>query len=133
MAVRDLSASSWNAPGTAQVGLNVVASAESSSPLPLDLWLSNYAVLVDGLINLSSGFNNTGLLVNPDTTNSRFFILIPPNGNTQTITLKGVTGDTGLAQNPNGLIVLTMPSSSAPAAVGITAGGTITGCRIIWL
>ena len=133
MANRDLSPSSWNSPGTAQVSLNVVASAESASPLPLDILLSNYAVLVDGTINLSSGFNNTGLLANPDTTNARIFIFIPPYNNSTSITLKGVTGDTGLLQNPNGMILLTMPSSSAPSAVGITAGNTITGCRVIWL
>lgn len=132
MAVRDLSPSSWNAPGTGQLSINVILTAEGFEPLPFDIWVNSYAPLVDGLINLSSGFNNTGLLANPDTTNARVFIFMPPRGNATTITLKGVTGDTGLAQNPNGVIVLTMPSTSAPSAVGITTGGTINGCRVLW-
>lgn len=132
MAVRDLSPSSWNAPGTGQLALSIILSAESFDPLPLDVWVNNYAPLVDGLINLASGFNNTGLLANPDTTNARLFVLIPPRGNAVSITLKGVTGDTGLACNPNGPIVLSVPSTSPPAAIGITTGNTITGCRVLW-
>lgn len=134
MAQRDISPASWNSPGTAQVSFNVVASAEGAAPLPLDVWLSNYAVLVDGLMNLASTtFTNTGLLVNPDTTNARFCIIIPPAGNTNTITLKGITGDTGLALNGNGPIVLTMPASGAPSAIGLIAAGAVTGLRVIWL
>lgn len=132
MANRNLSPSTWNAPGTAVLGLNIILSAEGSSPLPLDQWLNNYSPLIDGTINLASGFNNTGLLANPDTTNARFFVLIPPNGNSVSITLKGVTGDTGIACNPNGPIILSMPSSAAPTAIGITTGNTITGCRVLW-
>lgn len=54
----------------------------------------------------------------------------PPTGNTQTIILKGVTGDTGVGLHP------TDPSSIALASTVttfvLTAGGTITGLRIDW-
>lgn len=54
----------------------------------------------------------------------------PPSGNTQTLTLKGVTGDTGVALH------LTDPSTIALASTVttfvLTAGGTITACRFYW-
>lgn len=56
--------------------------------------------------------------------------VLPPTGNTQTITLKGVTGDTGVALH------LTDPTSIALASsvttFVLTAGGTITGIRLYW-
>lgn len=56
--------------------------------------------------------------------------IVPPAGNTQTLTLKGVTGDTGVGLH------LTDPSTIALAAATttfvLTAGGTITGLRIHW-
>ena len=119
-------------PGTARVSLNAILTAEGFDPIPFDIWINSYSPSNDMTGNLSSGFNNTGILANPDTTNCRLFIFIPPRGNATTITLKGVTGDTGLAQHPNGVILLTLPATSAPSAIGITTGGTINGCRVIW-
>lgn len=56
--------------------------------------------------------------------------ILPPAGNTQTLTLKGVTGDTGVGLH------LTDPTTIALAAATttfcLTAGGTITGLRIYW-
>ncbi len=56
--------------------------------------------------------------------------IVPPAGNTQTITLKGVAGDTGIALH------LTDPSSialkSTVASFVLTVTGTVTGLRLIW-
>lgn len=56
--------------------------------------------------------------------------LLPPTGNTQTLTLKGVTGDTGVGLH------LTDPTTIALASTVtsfcLTAGATITGLRIYW-
>lgn len=56
--------------------------------------------------------------------------IIPPAGNAQTLTLKGVNGDTGIALSN------TDPTSiafeTAPANFVLTAGGTISGLRIVW-
>ena len=56
--------------------------------------------------------------------------IIPPAGNVETITLKGVGGDTGIE------ISKTDPTSigfeTAPANFVLNAGGTITGLRIVW-
>lgn len=127
MAVRDISASSWNAPGTVQLGLSIVMSNKGQDPLTLPLWLNSYSVSSDTTYDLSSGFNAVPVL----STNVRLWILIPPAGNTQTIVLKGITGDTGVAQNANGIIVLTLPASGAPTTIGITAGTAVAGCRLI--
>lgn len=54
----------------------------------------------------------------------------PPASNTQTLTLKGVTGDTGV------LLHKTDPTSvaldSSVTTFCLTAGGTITGLLIYW-
>lgn len=56
--------------------------------------------------------------------------ILPPTGNTQTLTVKGVTGDTGV------LLHLTDPTTLALATsvttFVLTAGGTITGLRLYW-
>jgi hypothetical protein len=56
--------------------------------------------------------------------------ILPPAGNTQTLTLKGVTGDTGVGLH------LTDPSTVSLAAATssfcLTAGNTITGVRFYW-
>lgn len=64
-------------------------------------------------IALSSGFNT---LTRPSGADG--VIIFPDPANTQTLTLKGVTGDTGLALNTKAPSVIT-----CAANVGITAGG----------
>ncbi len=127
MAVRDISPTSYNAPGTARVSLNAILTAMGAEPLPFDVWISNYSPNNDNYINLASGFQ---ALTSPDTTNVRFFCLILPNGNTQSCVIKGITGDTGLGMNPNGVFFFTPVSGLA--SVGVTAGAIITGARVIW-
>jgi hypothetical protein len=80
------------------------------------------------LVTWSAGFN----LLTPPTGGStpKALTIIPPVGNTQSMTLKGVTGDTGV------LLHLTDPTTislgSPTATFGITAGGIITGVGLIW-
>ena len=75
-----------------------------------------------------AGFNTVTLPTGGSTVVSG--TIVPPAGNTQTITLKGVTGDTGVALH------LTDPTTIAFASTvttfGLTVGGTITGLRIFW-
>lgn len=56
--------------------------------------------------------------------------IVPPAGNVLSLTLKGVTGDTGVGLH------LTDPTTIALSATTttfcLTAGGTITGLRIYW-
>lgn len=55
----------------------------------------------------------------------------PPSGNTETITLKGVTGDTGVVLHKTDPTVIALGTTAA-GTFCLTAGGTITGLRIIW-
>jgi hypothetical protein len=76
-------------------------------------------------VSLASGSNTI-----TTTTGVVAATIIPPAGNTQSITLKGVTGDTGVRLHN------TDPSSigldSSVSSFILTAGGTVTGVRIIW-
>lgn len=80
------------------------------------------------LHTLSSGANTITAPTGGSTVVSA--TILPPAGNTQTLTLKGVTGDTGVGLH------LTDPTTIALAAsvttFCLTAGGTITGLRIYW-
>ncbi len=58
--------------------------------------------------------------------------IIPPVGNTVGMILKGVTGDTGIQLHLTDSSVVALSSTAAAATFCITAGGTITGLRIIW-
>ena len=78
---------------------------------------------------LSSGFNSvtvpssTGVTVTAVT-------VVPPAGNTTSITVKGVTGDTGIRlhnTDPTSLSIF-----SDVTAVGLTAGAAIQGVRFYW-
>lgn len=76
------------------------------------------------LVNLSSGANTITVPAN-----AVAVTIIPPSANAVSITLKGVTGDTGIALN------LTDPSSIGLNSVStfcLTAGGSITGVRLIY-
>lgn len=56
--------------------------------------------------------------------------IVPPESNTQSITLKGVTGDTGVRihnTDPTSLAI-----DSGVTTFCLTAGSTVTGLRIIW-
>jgi len=78
---------------------------------------------------LASGFNSitvpssTGVTVTSVT-------IKPPTGNTTTITLKGVTGDTGVALHPSD--PTTIGIASTVTTIGLTAGAAIQGVRFFW-
>lgn len=80
------------------------------------------------LVTLAIGFNE----ITPPTGGStpKGVTIIPPAGNLTAITLKGVTGDTGIALH------LTDPTSiglgSPTATFGLTAAAEITGVQLIW-
>ncbi len=77
---------------------------------------------------LASGFNTITLPTGGSTVVG--CTIVPPTGNAVTITLKGVTGDTGVPLH------LTDPTSVAFASgtttFGLTVGSTMTGCRFYW-
>ena len=78
-------------------------------------------------IDLANGFNTITI---PTTAGGCVFI--PPTANVTTITLKGVTGDTGVVMKPSAPFVLAF-ANPPPASFGLTAGGVIAGCLAIWI
>lgn len=81
------------------------------------------------LHTLSSGFNAITLPTGGSTPKAA--TIIPPDDNEKTLTLKGITGDTGIALSKTDPTTITF-DTVPPASFGLTAGGTITGLRIIW-
>lgn len=81
------------------------------------------------LHTLSAG-DNTITVPTTGTVTVKGATIIPPAGNTQAITLKGVGGDTGIPLSK------TDPTSiafeTAPVNFVLNAGGTINVLRIMW-
>lgn len=95
---------------------SVVAATNAASPGGVDI------------ITLAGGVNT--VTVPTGGTTPTAVTILPPSGNTQTLILKGVTGDTGVGLH------LTDPTTIALAAsvttFVLTAGGTVTGLRLYW-
>lgn len=58
--------------------------------------------------------------------------IIPPAGNTQALTLKGVGGDTGIPIHKTDPTSISFDSSAPPASFVINAAGIVNGLRIVW-
>jgi len=79
------------------------------------------------VFSLTTGFNSIPFPTGGTTVKGA--TIIPPPANAQTITLKGITGDTGIPLHK------TEPTSIAlenPSAFGLTVGGNIDGLRVVW-
>lgn len=57
-------------------------------------------------------------------------VIVPPTGNTTSITLKGVSGDTGIRIHNTDPTSVAIDSSVTTFV--LTTGGTITGVRFYW-
>ena len=103
--------------GDVTARITLVATENTASPADIQL------------LTLASGANTITLPTGGSTVKSA--TLVPPTSNSQTITLKGVTGDTGIALSKTQPTVVTFDTTPATTFV-LTAGGTVTGLRIIW-
>jgi hypothetical protein len=56
--------------------------------------------------------------------------ILPPAGNTATITLKGVAGDTGVVLHKTD--PSTIGLNSPTATFVLTSSAAVTGCRLVW-
>jgi hypothetical protein len=87
----------------------------------------NAAAQPPGSVNLASGFNSVTV---PAT--ALGVVIVPPSGNASSITLKGVTGDTGIPINPNAPTMLSWTAAQV-GTVGITAGAAISNVTLLWM
>lgn len=97
--------------------ITVTAAGNGASPGDIDVF------------SLTTGANTITLPTGGTTPKGA--TIVPPSGNTQTITLKGIAGDTGIPLHK------TDPTSIGfdnppPASFVLTVGGNIDGLRIIW-
>jgi hypothetical protein len=103
--------------GSQAANLSFPAAANANSPFEQDV--RTFTGAGDNLVTVPTG-GTTPVAVT----------IIPPAGNTATITLKGNTGDVGVGLH------LTDPTSLGIAAAltnfTLTVSGTITGIRFVW-
>lgn len=104
--------------GDIPASMTFPAASNATSPASVDIF------------TLAAG-NNTITLPTGGST-PRAAIILPPVANAQTITLKGVAGDTGILLNKLDPTVVTF-DAPPPANFVLTAGGIITGLRICWV
>ena len=81
----------------------------------------------ESLVNLASGANT---LTAPVSAVATRLTIIPPAGNTILLTLKGVTGDTGVPLHKTDPTTVGVDSSLATLC--LTAANVVNGVRIIW-
>lgn len=80
------------------------------------------------LVDLSSGANTVTV---PDGGSTPAAVTIcPPNGNTVSITLKGITGDTGIRIHDTHPTTIALDDSVASFV--LTAGASVAGVRMYW-
>lgn len=61
------------------------------------------------------------------------FVFVPPATNLNAITLKGITGDTGIPLSPSNPVVISFPASPPATFVLTATGGSVPGCLIRWI
>lgn len=129
MPERTITYSAWNAPGSAlfTAVLQYSGLEEGTQVIALPSLRVSYSVKQVETRSLSSGFNSVAI-----PSQAVGVAIVFPDGNTNGVTLKGVTGDAGLALHPAGVAVLTFPTSGAPTSVGLTAAAAIQGVRFLW-
>lgn len=76
-------------------------------------------------VALASGYNAITVPAG-----STFAFIVLPVGNAQTVTLKGPTGDTGIALLPTGVTLIQLANSVT--VLGLTAGGAIAAMTNIY-
>lgn len=103
---------------------NYSESAGSAGTVTGVVWANSNSPISQYTTTLASGFQNISV---PDTAGAFYMEL--PSGNSQTVVLKGVTGDTGVSVLPAGAVFITLVTGSS-RNIGVTAGGTIANVKI---
>lgn len=104
---------------------SVIGMAGGAEGISLSVFIAS-AIGQRQLITLASGANTITV-----PTGSTMVIIVPPTTNTQTMTLKGVTGDTGIALDVAKPFVLSL--AAGVASFVITAGAQIVGVGFTFL
>jgi hypothetical protein len=84
-------------------------------------------------INLVSGANTISASNCPQIATAAGLFIMPPPGNGTTLTLKGVTGDTGIPIAFTGAPSFISFANPPPTSFVITANTTLTGLMLAWV
>lgn len=113
--------------GTARVGIDLQLTLVDDPGAAVAAILSNAnSPCYPQSSNLSSGVNTITV-----PTKAGGVVIMPPSTNTQTITLKGASGDTGVALSKTAPTVLTF-DTTPPGTIVLTTGGVINDTRFYW-
>jgi hypothetical protein len=83
--------------------------------------------LTQAVVGLTSGFNGLSVPVG-----TKLIVVIPPTDNTATLTVKGVTGDTGFKILMTEPTILTWGGSPGDT-LGITASAVVTTLKVLYI
>lgn len=108
--------------GTLYLTGTLAGEPEGSSTVSLSWAIT--AGVSDALVGLSSGANTITI-----PTGTSLVAIIPPTDNTATITIKGISGDTGYAISPTKPTVLAASGSS----LVLTASAAIAACKVLFI
>lgn len=118
--------------GTSSVALKTTLTFPEGSVLSIDYEVKNAnSPMVLQKLDLTNGFNPIDSTKFVDISKAGGVVIIPPSSNAQSLTLKGVTVDTGVALSKIAPTVITF-DKTPPTSFGITAGGAVTGVQLLW-
>lgn len=113
---------------SSEVTINTILAGDVNATLANAVALNEASPGMTEITNLASGANTITV---PTGATVKGVILQPPSDNEETITLKGVTGDTGIALSLTGPSFLCF--ETAPSTFVLTCGDAIVGFRLTWI
>jgi hypothetical protein len=136
MATRPIGPTTWvGSDGSARirVAIESVSNSEGGADTKTFDELSiTYACFHEETKNLASGANT--ITIPPVDATVQYkataLLLLPPAGNTTLITLKGVTGDTGVPLCKTGWSLITFDTTAT--TICLTAASALTGVKLFW-
>jgi hypothetical protein len=118
--------------GICTTSLSVNANLDQQAAIIYDCELFNpNSPATIQLLTLASGANTINATLCPALPQCGGVVLIPPAANTIGVTLKGASGDTGIALSLTAPTTLTF-TSSPPSSFVLTAANIINGFRLLW-
>jgi hypothetical protein len=135
MAIRSIGPSTWvGTPGSATVRTTVEVNGTHGE---LGTYATDDAEILYSpwkveTVNLDSGANTINLPVAASNRKASYCIIQPPLNNTVALTVKGVTGDTGVSINRVGHTALSFDNMWPPDSFCLTAGSAVVGVRLWW-
>jgi len=119
--------------GIATIGLQINASYGENVGNLLDYVLTNNnSPAVVQAVNLASGNNTFTTTTCPALATAGGVAIVPPLTSGATLSLKGITADTGIAINGAVPTVLTFANGAPPSQFVLTSNGTVNGVLLVF-